>query len=246
MTRQEAPRDSSADPFQPIERNSIAELVARKLLELIRIRNLKPGDMLPPERELATMMQVSRPTIREAVRGLQIVGVLKARQGYGVYVSGLDAADLLAPLQFLLTLNAENIDALYESRALIDPGVARLACARISEADIHRLKQLIETQRDLLLDPLSYRTSDLDFHTIIWEATGNAVLVRTSLSLYLLGLEYRRIASETPGVLRQSLSDHEAIVTALEKRDPDAVAQAIEDHLRNVNHSTVDAMERNR
>jgi GntR family transcriptional regulator, transcriptional repressor for pyruvate dehydrogenase complex len=237
---------SASDEFQPIERNSIAEQVARKLLELIRIRNLKPGDMLPPERELAAMMQVSRPSVREAIRGLQIVGVLKARQGYGVYVSALDAAELLAPLQFLLTLNAQNIDALYEIRALVDPGVAALACQRISTADVQRLKQLTEAQRDLLLDPLSYRTSDLKFHTIIWEATGNAIIVRTSLSLYLLGLEYRRIASETSGVLRQSLLDHEEIVDALERRDSDAARLGVEKHLRNVHRSTVDAMEKNR
>jgi GntR family transcriptional regulator, transcriptional repressor for pyruvate dehydrogenase complex len=237
---------SASDEFQPIERNSIAEQVARKLLELIRIRNLKPGDMLPPERELAAMMQVSRPSVREAIRGLQIVGVLKARQGYGVYVSALDAAELLAPLQFLLTLNAQNIDALYEIRALVDPGVAALACQRISTADVQRLKQLTEAQRDLLLDPLSYRTSDLKFHTIIWEATSNAIIVRTSLSLYLLGLEYRRIASETSGVLRQSLLDHEEIVDALERRDSDGVRRGVEKHLRNVHRSTVDAMEKNR
>jgi GntR family transcriptional regulator, transcriptional repressor for pyruvate dehydrogenase complex len=238
--------EGASEEFQPIERSSIAEQVARKLLELIRIRNLKPGDMLPPERELAAMMQVSRPSVREAVRGLQIVGVLKARQGYGVYVSALDAGNLLAPLQFLLTLNAQNIDALYEIRALVDPGVAALACARISEGDIKRLKQLIEAQRGLLLDPLSYRTSDLKFHTIIWEATGNAIIVRTSMSLYLLGLEYRRIASETPGVLRQSLLDHEDIVGALEERDSEGVRRGVEKHLRNVHLSTVDAMEKSR
>lgn len=231
------------DEFQPIERNSIAEQVARKLLDLIRTRNLKPGDMLPTERELAAMMQVSRPSVREAVRGLQIVGVLKARQGYGIYVSALDAADLLGPLQFLLTLNTQNIDALYEIRALFDPSVARLACGRISQADIERLKQLIEVQHGLLLDPMSFRSSDLKFHTIIWEATGNSIIVRTSLSLYLLGIEYRRIASETAGVLRQSLRDHEEIVAALEKHDGDAAAQAVERHLHNVHRSTLGTME---
>jgi GntR family transcriptional regulator, transcriptional repressor for pyruvate dehydrogenase complex len=236
--------ESTSEDFQPIERSSIAEQVARKLLELIRTKNLKPGDMLPTERELAAMMQVSRPSVREAVRGLQILGVLKARQGYGIYVSALDAADLLGPLQFLLTLNAENIDALYEIRVLIDTGLARLACERITQADILRLKQLVVMQHDLLLDPLSFRTSDLKFHTIIMEATGNSFIVRTSTSLYLLGLEYRRIASETAGVLRQSLQDHKAIVAALERRDPDDAARAVEAHLRNVHRSTVDAMEK--
>lgn len=237
---------SGPDEFLPIERSSIAEQVAKKLLDLIRTKNLKPGDMLPTERELAAMMQVSRPSVREAIRGLQILGVLKVRQGYGIYVSPLDAADLLGPLQFLLTLNAENIDALYEIRALIDAGIARLAAERISTPDLLRLKQMVVVQRDLMFDPLSFRASDLKFHTIIMEATGNPFMVRTANSLYLLGMEYRRIASETPGVLRQSLADHELIVAALEMRDGEAAAKAVERHLRNVHRSTVDAMEKDK
>ena len=129
------------------------------------------------------------------------------------------------------------------SKTPIDPGVARLAAGRISDADIERLRQLVAAQQDLVFDPLSFRASDLRFHTLIMEATGNSFMVRTSSSLYLLGFEYRRIASETPGVLRQSLADHEAIVAALEQRDGEAAARAVERHLRNVHRSTVDAME---
>jgi GntR family transcriptional regulator, transcriptional repressor for pyruvate dehydrogenase complex len=235
---------AEADEFQPIERSSIAEQVAKKLLELIRTRNLKPGDMLPTERELAAMMQVSRPSVREAIRGLQILGVLKVRQGYGIYVSPLGASDLLGPLQFLITLNAANIDALYDTRRLIDPGIARLAAERISALDLQRLKQQATLQRDLLYDPLSFRDSDLKFHTIIMEATGNPIMVRTASSLYLLGAEYRRVASETPGVLRQSLADHDEIIAALEKHDGEAAAAAVLRHLQNVHRSTVDAMEK--
>src|SRR4051794_8979123 len=107
---------TAASTFAPIERSSLAEQVARRLLDLVRTKNLKPGDHLPPERELAALMQVSRPSLREALRGLQILGVLKARQGGGVFVSSLDASDLLAPFQMLITLNEENVNALYEAR----------------------------------------------------------------------------------------------------------------------------------
>jgi DNA-binding FadR family transcriptional regulator len=77
-----------------IERNSVADQVAKKILDLARTGNLKPGDQLPPERDLAQMLQVSRPSLREAMHGLQILGVVKSRQGGG-YISSLDAADLL-------------------------------------------------------------------------------------------------------------------------------------------------------
>ena len=187
--------------LSPVERNSLADQVAKKILDLVRTGNLKPGDQLPTERDLAQMLQVSRPSVREAMRGLQILGVVKTRQGGGAYISSLDAADLLGPLQFLITLNAQNVNALYESRVLIDGGIARMAAERLSDGDIDRLKAIILVQRNLLNDPLGFRVSDLEFHRTIMEATGNPFLVRVSHSLYVLGMEYRRIASETPGVL---------------------------------------------
>ncbi len=233
---------SIAEDFGPIERNSVAEQVAKRLLTSCARANLNPGDMLPTERELAAMMQVSRPSVREAIRGLQILGVLKVRQGAGIFVSSLDASELLGPLQFLITLNVQNVDALYEARVLVDGGIARMAATHLSNEDIERLKGMILAQRDLVLDPLGFRVSDLEFHRTISESTGNPFLVRTSSGLYVLGMEYRRIASETPGVLRQSLADHELIVEALAARDPDAAAVAMEVHMRNVRQSTADAM----
>ena len=97
-------------------------------------------------------------------------------------------------------------------------------------------------QRKLVNDALGFRVSDLEFHRTIMEATGNPFLVRVSHSLYVLGMEYRRIASETVGVLSQSLADHEAIVAAFSARDADAAEQAMVVHMRNVHRSTLDAM----
>ncbi len=236
----------AAENYPPIERSSVAEQVAKRLLELVRTRNLKPGDALPTERDLAAMLQVSRPSVREAVRGLQILGVLKARQGSGLFVSSLDAADMLAPWQFLITLNKENVDALYEARRLIDGGIAHMAATRISDENLARLKQMLVVQKELTGDPLGFRVSDLAFHRTIMEATENSFLVHTSGSLYMLGMEYRRMASETPGVLSQSLADHRDIVAALEARDAQAAAKAAEAHISNVHRSTIDAMARMR
>ena len=232
-----------ASDFTPIDRTSVAEKVAKKLLDLVRSKNLVPGSQLPPERELALSMQVSRPSVREAVRGLQILGVLKVRQGGGIYVSSLEAADLLGPLQFLITLNEENVNALYESRRLIDGGVGRIAATRITEADLERLKSLLDEQKDLLTDPVAFRVSDLAFHRTIAEVTGNPFLVRVSISLYVLGMEYRRISSETPGVLNQSFADHQAIIAALASHDGAAAEAAMVQHMSNVHGSTVAAME---
>ncbi len=228
--------------LSPVERHSLADQVAKKILDLVRTGNLKPGDQLPPERDLAQMLQVSRPSLREAMRGLQILGVVRTRQGGGAYISSLDAADLLGPLQFLITLNALNVDSLYESRLLIDGGIAAIAAARLADGDIERLAAMVAVQDKLVTDPIGFRVSDLEFHRTISEATGNPFLIRVSHSLYVLGMEYRRMASETAGVLAQSLADHRAIVAALAARDAAAARGALEVHMQNVHRSTRAAM----
>lgn len=229
--------------ISPVERNSVADQVAKKILDLVRTGNLKPGDQLPPERDLAQMLQVSRPSLREAMRGLQILGVVKSRQGGGAFISSLDAADLLGPLQFLITLNEQNVHALYESRLLIEGGIGRMAAERLSTVELDRLGAIIDLQEDLVTDPLGFRVSDLEFHRTIMESTGNPFLVRVAHSLYVLGMEYRRIASESPGVLKQSLDDHKVIAAALVARDADAAEAAMKQHMQNVHQSTLDAME---
>ena len=228
--------------FAPLARRSVAEQVAKKLFDMVRVGNLKPGNQLPPERELAAMLQVSRPSVREALRGLQILGMLKARQGGGVFVASLDAADLLGPLTFLITLNPSNVGALHEARVLVDGGIAAQAAERISAADLARLERMLPVQRSLLQDALGFRVSDLEFHAIIAESTGNPFLARVSHALYVLGVEYRRIASESEGVLTRSLADHEAIVACLRDRDAAAARAAVVAHLGNVHRSTVEAM----
>src|SRR4051794_32419804 len=100
---QPRPRDMTA-----IERVSVAEQVARNLLGRIRSRSILPGQQLPTERDLAATLRVSRPSIREALRGLQTLGVLKTRQGGGVFVTALNAAELLQPLHMLIALTEEN------------------------------------------------------------------------------------------------------------------------------------------
>jgi DNA-binding FadR family transcriptional regulator len=229
--------------MSPVERHSVADQVAKKILDLVRTGNLKPGDQLPTERDLSKMLQVSRPSVREALRGLQILGVVKTRQGGGAYISSLDADDLLGPLQFLITLNEDNVAGLYEARVMVDGRVARLAAERLGDADIDRLLAMVKVQEGLVDDPIGFRVSDLEFHRTIMDSTQNPFLIRVAYSFYVLGVEYRRIAATKPGVLRQSQADHAAIAAALADRDPDRAERATETHMRNVYLSTREAME---
>ena len=223
----------------PIQRESVAEMVVRRILDMVKSGVLKAGDALPPERDLALSLDVSRPSVREAMRGLAVLGVVKSRQGGGAYISDLGPDALLGPLQFYLSLEQMNIRELYDARALIESDVARRAAVNITEADLARLEALLATQRDTIGDALAFRKSDFEFHEIIWIGSGNAFLKRIGESLNVIGLEFRKRASERPGVLQQSLQDHRRLLDALKARDPAAAAAAAEAHMQNVYQSTV-------
>ena len=165
------------------------------------------------------------------------------RQGGGIYVTGLEASDLLGPLQFLITLDSQNLGSLYESRRMIDGSIARMATGLITDAQIAKLHKLVEAQTHLTRDSLGFRLADTEFHETIAAATGNTFLVTISHSLYVLGMEYRRIAAETPNVLERSLAEHKVIVAALEARNADAAEAAMQAHLLSVHRSTLEVMQ---
>jgi len=228
----------------PLQRApAAAERVANQLLELVRSGNLKAGDVLPSENDLAGALQVSRPVVREALRGLAIMGVVESRQGGRCYVTDLEVSRLLAPLQFVISLDESNVNALYQSRLIIEVGLIRLGAPLVDNATLARLREMVAAGHSLTRDPVGFRVLDLEFHEQIMKIAGNPFMEVVARSLYELGMEYRRVASQTPGVLDRSAAEHEAIVDALATRDADAAAAAMQAHLSSINRTTYDAMQ---
>ena len=223
----------------PILRETVAEMVARRILDMVTARALKPGDQLPPERDMAESLGVSRPSVREAIRGLAILGVVQSRQGGGAYITKLDGDALLGPIQFFLSLEDVNIRELYDARSLIESDVARRAAVYLDAAGLALLETILAAQKQTLTDASAFRLSDFAFHEAIWAGSGNAFLKRIGESLNVLGLEFRKRASETAGVLAQSFADHRRLLDALQARDAEAAAKAAETHMQNVFQSTV-------
>ena len=222
------------ETISTIDRVPVGEQVARQLLALVQNGSLTPGQKLPPERELSTMLEVSRPSLREALRALSLLGVLRIRQGGGVYVSELDPESLLAPLHFFISLNAQNLEDLFEARLVVEAENARIAARKISEEDIVRLKKCVDFEAHEVDDEDKFIQSDVEFHSIINESVDNAFLNRFATSLHILGKASREITGHIPGVIRQSLKDHKKIVVAIEARDGEAAAAAMKTHLINV------------
>ena len=233
---------ASLSKIAPVSRKPAAEIVVERLLDLIYSGSLKAGDTLPTEQELGAALQVSRPIIREALRGLQILGVVETRQGGRCSVTDLKPSRLAAPLQFLVALDDRNVDALYEARSTLEGDLLALGAPRATPEAIEHLEHMVREGHRLLDDPLAFRVLDLEFHETLIGLAGNPFLERMAKSLYHIGAEFRRIASETPGVLAKSAKEHEAIVKAIKQHDAAKAASAMRTHLASIRRTTHEAM----
>lgn len=228
----------TASSEDPNEKQSLGQLVVSRVLELVRTGNLRPGDRLPPERELIEIFRISRPSLREALRALSILGVIEARHGGGAYVTDLEARTLLAPLDFFLSLSRSNLDDAFESRRVIEVEIVRKAAKNANAGDIANLKTMMDAHSTVSSDPVGFRILDIRFHEKLWVVSGNAVLQRVAYGLYNLGLDVRRRATAERGIIAQSTADHARIVEAISARDPDAAADAMRTHLSHIEDST--------
>lgn len=223
---------------------SAAERLVKQVLDLIRSGNLKAGDRLPSESQLAQAFQVSRPIVREALRGLAILGIVETRQGGRCFVTDLTVARLMAPLQFVITLDESHLDSLHQARTMIESGLVREAARHITEQAAARLDEMVAAGFALTGDPLGFRMLDQEFHQTIYQLGSNPFLMVVAQGLYELGMEYRRVATETSGVIERSAVEHQVIATALKAGDEAAAITAMNAHLASIHQTTIEAMQR--
>jgi GntR family transcriptional repressor for pyruvate dehydrogenase complex len=225
----------SAEPeFGTVERKILWEQIAERLLVMLKDRQLRPGDQLPPERELAAIMQVSRPSLREALRALSLMNVLEVRQGAGTFVTSLETELLVEHLGFVLSLDDSSLFELFEARKIVEQGIVGLAAERITEEEVMELEAGLAGSAEALDHPAAFLQADADLHKIITRAARNAIMSRVVDSISQLLLVSRSRTVEIPGVRAQTVEDHRAIVAALRQRDPEAAKQAMLQHLNNV------------
>ena len=221
-----------------VQTRSASERVADRLRELIRSGNIRPGERLPSEHELAGALQVSRPVVREALRGLAMMGIVETRRGGGCFVTDLKVGRLMEPLSFFLELNDHSLDELFEARRHIDGGLAEQAAVHATTEQVDALTRMVPKGYELTGDPVGFRVMDAEFHALVSEAGCNGFLNRVSQALYRLALDRRRAASAIPGVLEQSARDHDAIVSAIAGRDAEAAGKAMRQHVDHIRETT--------
>jgi GntR family transcriptional repressor for pyruvate dehydrogenase complex len=217
--------------FPTLKRTSVSLDAAEAIKALILSGELGSGDALPPERNLAVMLGISRPSVREALRVLTAMNVVEPRHGGGTYVTSLDPTLLARPINFLLQVEPRTFLHLFEVRQVLEVSGARLAAPKMTDEVVTELERLVDEAASVLRQPTQYSEVDFELHTKIIEATGNPIYLSLYQSISDLLLESRRRTAEVAAVRRQAHQDHLVIVAALRKRDAEAAAQAMQDHL---------------
>ncbi|WLS04984.1 FadR/GntR family transcriptional regulator [Shinella oryzae] len=233
----------SSLPLSPlhetIHKQTAKEMIRDKIVSMIASGILQRGDELPSERELSTMLAVSRETVRGAVQLLAGEGVVQVSQGARTRVARVDVTVGVQRIGVTnpTSINGYSLDAVHAARLLVETAVAADAARHLSEDDIQRLENSIAAQEEALNDPVRFLICDREFHLTIYYASTNRLLADFVVDLYTYMLDHRRIAMAEPGAIEKSLEDHRFIVRALKMRNPDAVAAAFSEHILRI-HDT--------
>jgi len=215
------------------DRTKIYEAVAEQIQRRI-IEDLKPGDALPSERELVRMFGVSRSSIRDAIRKLELLGLVEPRQGAGTVVREPSPDSLSTPLAGVLLQKRKMIGELLDFRKMLEPPLARRAALHVSPEQIDRLEEILRRQEakldlgDLAVD------EDSEFHYAIALAAENGVALKVVDVLMDLLRKTRERTLQTEGRQAKSLAGHRRILAALKRSDAVAAEAAMRRHLSEI------------
>ena len=224
--------------FKIVRNNKLVAQIGHQIIEAIFSGGYKPGDQLPPERDLAVLFNTSRVAVREALSGLLAKGILSTRQGSGTTINPIEEWSTLDPVILLLRGGNDTFDQLQEVRRIIEPELAALAAENITPEELKALYPLSELRLDDTLE--QHIDRDISFHVAIAQATKNTVLQIVLSSIGDLLRESRRRSYTMPGELAQAHKCHQKIYSAIEKHDTAGARQAMLEHMNQVQHSLDD------
>ncbi|HET6315322.1 MAG TPA: FadR/GntR family transcriptional regulator [Chloroflexota bacterium] len=228
--------------LEPVRRSRIYEHIVDQIHALIREGRWAPGDQIPPERELAERFRVSRTSVREALRALEMQGIIESRQGGGTFVRSADTEALVPPLAAAILRGQREMAEVLEVRELIEPAVARLAAMRATLEHISELEVTLERQRECIAAGRPFVDEDTAFHYTLARAADNHILLRLHNVILDVLRESRQTYLHVPDRPQMSLRGHEAILAAVAAHNGDAAQAASLAHITEVRDGILRAM----
>ena len=229
---------------QPRPRRAATDRLIAEVRAAIEAGELKAGDRLPPERELAVRFGVSRPTVRSAIKSLAAVGIVQARQGDGTFITAGPPTLDSGPLSYLAALHGFTRGQMFEARIALEVVVVGLAAERASPETLIAVSDETTAMFASLDDPTAFLVHDIQFHRAIASAAGNPVLAAMVNMVSDIFLQVRRDRIHFAKDLRATADEHRAIYLALRAGEPERARQAMLDHLRRADRTQTEEDER--
>ena len=229
----------------PGAKQDVTARLIRAFKEMIAEGSLIPGQRLPPERDLAESFGVARSSLRQALKVLEIMGVISQRVGDGTYLKTDAAAILGEPMEFLILLDGITFHELMEARLIVEPELTARAAARATSDDIEELETVLKAMEAALDHPAKFVVQDLLFHHTIFRIAANRVcglmftVVHQSLAK-LIQLTSKVVPAE------HTLKLHRRIFLAIRKRDAEEARRRMTEHLEDAQGLLRNAAERQR
>ncbi len=222
----------------PTAQARVSSSVVDHLRAMLTGGQLGPGDRLPAERDLAEQLAVGRNSIREALRELEMLGLVEARRGAGTFVREADTSSLMAPFQTVISLSEAAVEDVMEFRRAFEPEVAAMAATNADEGGIALLQQALRRFDDALAVETRPLAADIDFHEAVARCTGNPLVIAVQHALAQLFAEMRTRLSDTSYQPDNRVArGHQALFGAIVAGDADSARDVMRQHLDEVDES---------
>ena len=215
-----------------IKRNTTAELVIEKILDMIKVGKLKIGDRLPPAQELAKIFGVGRSSIREADRALAVLGYLEILPGKGTFIKKDSSSDELSVNGLMDVLESGTIFDIMEARDCLEFKCAELAAVRADSTQIKKMENAVKKMQENSSDFENKRKADLEFHLILAEATNNEVIYEImKLLIAKVELHADKFWATLPKARGKSISTVNQVFSHVIKGEGKKAAESMREHL---------------
>jgi GntR family transcriptional regulator, transcriptional repressor for pyruvate dehydrogenase complex len=209
------------------QRETVMEMVAQRIESLVRSGQLGRGSRLPSEPRLAEMLNVSRASLREALKGMMFLGLLKATPGDGTYLQPSLSSMVSRHFQWMLLLQEVKYFELYELRQILEPAAAALAARRATPEDHQQMRAALAAMRAAVHDPGLFVRAEMEFHDAITQGSKNAPLISTMRMMYGALAEGRHRVLPLVENLEKHCAHHEGIYKLIASGDAAVARRAI-------------------
>lgn len=219
------------------QRRRLYEGIVQELHHLIQQGQLKHGARLPSERLMAEQFKVSRSSVREAIRSLELQGLVVSKRGSGTFINTDNLDSLVSLIAATLSSGTDNLLEIFEVRHLLEPQIAAVAAQRATHEDVHWLSGILEEQQRQIMEGMTGVEADTAFHFALASSTHNSALVKVVSAVEDILKRSRDQSLQEPGRPRRSLESHRRILEMIAAGDTRGAREAMEHHLTSVEPS---------